>query len=152
MIRWPRKVPAGRVSNEIVHGVDLFATLANFAGARAPTDRPIDGLDQSDFFLGKIDKSAREGFPIWCGNLLMAAKWQNWKMHFYKQDAMLDPPLRCGIPVIINLLTDPHEEKPTVDTWVVHPMLKMVAVFGESVQKHPLIPMGTPDPYVPSVE
>jgi arylsulfatase A-like enzyme len=28
MVRWPRKIPAGRVSNEIVHGVDMFATLA----------------------------------------------------------------------------------------------------------------------------
>jgi arylsulfatase A-like enzyme len=26
LIRWPDKVPAGRESNEIVHGVDMFAT------------------------------------------------------------------------------------------------------------------------------
>jgi arylsulfatase A-like enzyme len=63
MVRWPGKVPAGRISNEIVHGVDMFATLAKFAGAKVPNDRPIDSVDQSDFILGKSEKSAREGFP-----------------------------------------------------------------------------------------
>jgi arylsulfatase A-like enzyme len=36
MIRWPGKVRAGRISNEIVHGVDMFATLAKIAGAKVP--------------------------------------------------------------------------------------------------------------------
>jgi arylsulfatase len=96
MVRWPGKISAGRVSNEIVHGVDMFATLAKFAGAKVPDDRPIDSLDQSDFFLGKSEKSAREGFPIWNANTLMAVKWRNWKVHFYKQDTMFDPPARLG--------------------------------------------------------
>jgi arylsulfatase len=76
-------------------------------------------------------------------------KWRNWKLHFYKQDTMFDPPQKLGIPFIINLYTDPREEKPTVDSWVVTPMLKIVAAFQASAAKHPLIPMGTPDPFVP---
>ena len=36
MIRWPGRITAGRESNEIVHGVDMFATLARFAGAKVP--------------------------------------------------------------------------------------------------------------------
>jgi len=152
IIRWPGKVPAGTVSNEIVHGVDMFATLATLAGVDVPGDRPMDSLDQSDFFLGKSEKSAREGFPIWCADLLLAVKWRNWKLHFYKQDTMFEPPAKLGIPFIINLLTDPREEKPTVDSWVVTPMLKLVGAFKASVEKHPLIPMGTPDPYAPPVE
>ena len=63
IIRWPGKVPAGRVSNEIVHIVDLFTTLARVGGAEVPKDRPIDGVDQLDFFLGKQETSNREGFP-----------------------------------------------------------------------------------------
>jgi len=149
LIRWPGKIPSERVSNEIVHLVDMFATLARFAGAKVSADRPIDSVDQSDFFLGKTEKSAREGFPIWCDNRLMAVKWRNWKLHFYRQDTMFDPPVKNPVPTIYNLFTDPREEKPTVDTWVVHPMLKMVSAFEESVKKYPLIPMGTPDPYVP---
>ena len=57
LIRWPGKMPAGRVSDEIVHGVDLFPTLASIVGAAVPKDRPIDGVDQSDFFTGKTEKS-----------------------------------------------------------------------------------------------
>jgi len=149
MARWPGHVPAGRVSNEIVHGVDMFATLARLGGAKVPTDRPMDSLDQSEFLLGKSEKSAREGFPIWCADRLTAVKWRNWKLHFYKQDTMFDPPVKLGIPFIINLLTDPREENPTVDTWVVTPMLKLAGAFNATTKDHPLIPMGTPDPYTP---
>jgi hypothetical protein len=63
---------------------------------------------------------------------------------------MYDPPVKLGIPFIINLYTDPREEKTTADTWVITPMLKMVGAFEKSVRDHPLIPMGTPDPYTPA--
>jgi arylsulfatase len=149
LIRWPGMIDAGRVSNEIVHGVDMFATLARFGGAEVPTDRPIDSLDQSEFILGKTDKSAREAFPIWCADRLQAVKWRNWKLHFIRQDTMFDPPVKNPVPTIHNLYTDPREEKPTVDTWVVGPVLEVVGAFEESVKQHPLIPMGTPDPYQP---
>jgi len=149
LIRWPGKIAAGRVSNEIVHGVDMFATLAKFAGANVPTDRPFDSIDQSDFFLGKTEKSAREGFPIWCADRLQAVKWRNWKMHFMRQETMFDPPVMNPVPTIYNLYTDPREEKPTADTWVVGPVLKIVDEFEQSVKQNPLIPMGTPDPYQP---
>jgi arylsulfatase len=149
LIRWPGKIRAGRVSNEIVHGVDLFATLAKLGDAKVPTDRPFDSLDQSDFLLGKTEKSAREGFPIWCADRLQAVKWRNWKMHFMRQETMFDPPVKNPVPTIYNLYTDPREEKPTAATWVVGPILKIVGAFEDSVTRYPLIPMGTPDPYQP---
>ena len=149
MVRWPGKIPAGRESNEIIHGVDMFATLARFGGATVPTDRPFDSLDQSDFFLGKSDKSARESFPVWCADRHQAVKWRNWKVHFYRQDTMFDPPVKFPVPMIHNLFTDPREEKPTPDSWVIGPVLKVVNDFEKSVKEHPLIPMGTPDPYRP---
>jgi arylsulfatase len=149
MIRWPGRIPAGRETNEMVHGVDMFATLARFSGAAVPTDRPFDSIDQSEFFLGNTEKSAREGFPIWCSDRLQAVKWRNWKLHFYRQDTMFDPPVKYPIPMVYNLFTDPREEKPTPDSWVVGPVLKIVGEFDRSVKEHPLIPMGTPDPYTP---
>jgi arylsulfatase A-like enzyme len=148
-VRWPGKIAAARTSNEIVHGVDMFATLANFGGAKVPADRPIDSLDQSDFFFGKTQKSARDGFPIWNSDILMAVKWRNWKVHFYKQDTPLDPPAKLAVPHIIDLYTDPLEETPTTNTWVLHPVVKILAAFQKSTAEHPLIPMGTPDPYAP---
>ncbi len=149
MIRWPGRIPAGVTSNEIVHGVDMFPTLARLTNAKVPSDRPMDGVDQSDFFLGKSEKSNRESFPIWCGNTLMAVKWRNWKMHFYRQETAFDPQQKNPGPMIYNLYTDPREEKPLPDTWVVYPMLKVVEEFQASVKKYPLIPAGTPDPYMP---
>ena len=151
LARWPGKIAAGRESDEIVHGVDMYATLAKIAGAKVPADRPMDSLDQSDFLLGKSAKSARESFPIWCADRLTAVKWRNWKLHLFRQDTMLDPPVKLGVPFIINLYTDPREENPTADTWVVTPMLKVIGAFNATTKDHPLIPMGTPDPYVPTL-
>jgi arylsulfatase A-like enzyme len=151
MIRWPGKVPAGRVSDEIVHAVDLFPTLAGITGAAVPKDRPIDGVDQSDFFLGRTDKSAREGILIWCADRLQAVKWKNFKVHFYQQETMVSPPIKLAIPLLFNLYTNPREDQDKVitDSWVFGPVLKMVGEFEASVKKYPLIAMGTPDPYTP---
>ena len=59
--------------------------------------------------------------------------------------------LKLGIPLVFNLYTNPREdeEKVATETWIIGPVLKMVAEFEASVKKHPLIPMGTPDPYTP---
>ena len=51
--------------------------------------------------------------------------------------------------MLYNLFTDPREEKQAIDTWVIGPILKIVGAFEQSVVQHPLIPMGTPDPYTP---
>jgi len=152
MIRWPGKVPAARVSNEIVHGVDLFPTLARLVGASVPQDRPIDGVDQSDFFLGKTDKSGREGILVWVDNRLQAVKWRNFKLHLYQQESMFSAPQKLPVPLLLDLYTNPREDegKRAFASWVLGPMLKMVAAFEASVKKHPLIPMGTPDPYRPA--
>ena len=151
MIRWPGRIPAGRVSDEIVHGVDLFPTLAAIVGAAVPKDRPIDGVDQSNFLTGKSEKSARAGILIWCADRLQAVKWRNFKVHFYKQDTMVSPAVKLGIPLLFNLYTNPREdeEKMVTDSWIIGPALKMVAEFEESTKQHPLIAMGTPDPYTP---
>jgi len=151
MIRWPGKVPAGLVSNEIVHAIDLFPTLVRFAGASVPNDRPIDGVDQSDFFTGKSEKSAREGILVWCADRLQAVKWKNFKVHFYQQETMVSPPVKLAIPFLFNLYTNPREDtdKQITDSWVLGPVLKMVGEFEASTKKYPLIAMGTPDPYTP---
>jgi arylsulfatase len=92
IIRWPGKVPAANVNNEIVHIVDMYATLARVCAAELPTDRPIDGVDQLDFFLGKQEKSNREGFPAYVADRLSAVKWRIWKAHLIWQVNMYDPP------------------------------------------------------------
>ena len=151
IIRWPGKVPAGRVNNEIVHIVDMYTTLAHVGGAEIPKDRPIDGVDQLDFFLGKQEHSNREGFPAYVADRLSAVKWRNWKVHFIWQENMYDPPLRLPLPKVINLLTDLKEERDVgaKNSWVAEPAIKIVYEFEASLKKYPPIKVGTPDPYVP---
>ena len=56
IIRWPGRIPAGRVTNEIVHEVDTYSTFAGITRTQVPLDRAIDGVDQSDFLPGKSEK------------------------------------------------------------------------------------------------
>jgi len=139
------------LSDEIMHAVDLFPTLASMTGASLPDDRPIDGVDQSGFFFANTEKSSREGILIWCADRLQAVKWRNFKVHFYMQETMVSPPLKLGIPLLFNLHTNTREdeEKVATDGWIIGPALKMIAEFAASVKKHPLIEVGTPDPYLP---
>jgi len=152
IIRWPNKVPAGRVSNEIVHEVDTFTTFARIAGASVPTDRPIDGIDQTDFFMGK-QRSNREGFPVFVADRMEAVKWRNYKMAFYEAERdWWSAPVKLGVPKIYDLYADPTEEYPatlTPNGWVGGPMMKIVADFEASLKKYPPIAPGTPDPYKP---
>jgi arylsulfatase A-like enzyme len=151
VIRWPGKVPPGGISNEIVHIVDLFTTLARVAGAEIPKDRPIDGVDQLDFFLGKQENSNREGFPAYVADRLCAVKWRNWKMHLIWQENMYDAPQKLPLPKVINLLTDLKEQHDVLmyNSWVAHPMTKILTEFETSLKKYPPIKPGTPDPYNP---
>jgi arylsulfatase A-like enzyme len=151
IIRWPGKVPAGRVSNEIVHIVDMYPTLARVGGAEVPKDRPIDGVDQLDFFLGKQENSNREGFPAYVADRLSAVKWRNWKMHLIWQVNMYDPPVTLSLPKVVNLLTDLKEERDAgaTNSWVGIPMTKILVELEQSLKKYPPIKAGTPDPYVP---
>ena len=91
LARWPGKIKAGSVSNEIVHITDVYTTLATAGGAPIPADRIVDGVDQLGFLQGKAEKSAREGFPVYNGSRLFGYKWRNWKLHVLTQETMGSP-------------------------------------------------------------
>jgi len=153
ILRWPGKVPAGKVTNEIVHVVDLFPTLARVAGAPLPADRPIDGVDQLDFMLGHQERSNREGFVFYIKNDLRAIKWRDWKMHFVWEVEPNTGPIKLETPYIFNLIRDPKEETSvtTEENWVRGPMLRFLANFQETLRQHPPIPPGAPDDYRPGL-
>ncbi|HYU69478.1 MAG TPA: arylsulfatase [Burkholderiales bacterium] len=152
MLRWPGRVPAGVVTDEIVHITDLYPTLARVVGARAPADRPIDGVDQLDFFLGRQSKSNREGFVYYIKNEMRAVKWRQWKMHLVWETEPNVGPIRLETPWIFNLIQDPKEESDIGyqnANWVRGPMLRLIRNFQESLKQHPPIPPGAPDDFVP---
>jgi arylsulfatase A-like enzyme len=61
IVRWPGKVPAGRVSDAMMATVDFLPTFANLTGFEIPDDRVIDGIDQTDLLLGRTD-TGRDNF------------------------------------------------------------------------------------------
>jgi arylsulfatase len=145
--RWPGKIAAGQVSNEIVHVTDLFATLAALGGARIPDDRPIDGIDQRDFLLGRTPRSTREGFLFYIKNDLRAVKWRDWKLHFFWEPEVNEGKGRLESPYLFNLTRDPKEESDVLafNTWVLQPVLRMVQAFNESCKAFPNTAPGAPD-------
>lgn len=147
MIRWPGKIKPNQVNNEMVHVTDIFTTLATIAGAEVPTDRPIDGVDQSEFFLGQQEKSNREGFLFYIKEELRAIKWRNWKLHYYWEPEVNAGSGKLESPYLFNLLTDQKEESDVLifNTWVLNPMLHMVQAFKESAKHHPHTIPGTLD-------
>ena len=151
LVRWPGKVPAGSISNEIVHIADLLPTFSRVAGYDIPKDRIIDGIDQLDFILGKQEKSNREGFPCYNGNEMFAYKWRNWKMHLVELENMNSEPKKLNVPRVYNLIKDPKEEYNMASeaTWVLPAMFKKIIAFQKTLVQEPPIQLGTPDPYVP---
>ena len=151
LVRWPGKVPAGKVSNELVHLVDTFTTLLLAAGAKIPADRQIDGMDMREFLLGAAEVSGRDTVLCLQGNRLQAVKWRQWKAHLFQQDEMFSTWSPYNLPHVHNLEWDPREEH-QVDFphgWVVHPMAAAVAAFMKTLAIEPPIKPGAPDPYQP---
>lgn len=145
--RWPGRIEPGRVSNEIVHVTDLFTTLAAVAGAELPQDRPIDGVDQRAFFFGEQPKSAREGFLFYIKQELRAAKWRDWKLHFYWEPEVNQGQGKLESPYLFNVTRDPKEETDVLvfNTWVMGPVLRMIRDFNASAAAHPHTPPGQLD-------
>lgn len=153
LVRYPSRVPAGKVSNEIIHMTDMFTTIIRWAGLEIPDDRVIDGIDQRAFFEGTQENSNRDGFLYWMGDTLYGVKWRNFKMVLVLQRTLSDPGLRLATPHLINLDTDPKERNPYdfpfVHSWVLEHAGKLLTDFQESLKLEPLIPVGAPLEYVP---
>ena len=154
VIRWPGRIPAGQVSNEIVHEVDFFPTIAAAVGADVvPGDRAIDGVNQLPFLEGRQARSNRESVLFFTTNAQTrprAVKWHDWKFHYAFQS---EPGRRGEEPAmrLFNLRSDPREESDIKDAnpWAIGVMDGLVADFQASTERYPHVPQGAPDPYVP---
>jgi len=150
-VRWPDEIEAGRVSDEIVHAMDLFPTLARIAGGKVPSDRVIDGIDMSNFFLGEQQVSGRDGFVVYMGNDVFGVKWRDWKLHFKEQTGWNGVLREYTMPRVYNLMNDPQERDNVLfpHTWVPKAALPQLEEHVSSLKEYPPIPAGTPDPYKP---
>ena len=81
MMRWPGKIPAGRVCREVAATIDLLPTFARLAGADVPSDRIIDGKDIFPLMSGQAGAvSPHEAFYFYCFTHLQAVRSGKWKL------------------------------------------------------------------------
>ena len=123
IVRWPGKVPAGKVSNGIMSGLDWFPTLVAAAGNPTITDEllkgkqmgdqtykaHLDGYDQTDLITGKGPSKRHE---VWCfaQTALGAMRYDNYKTTFIDQpEGWIGPVVRPSMPKLTNLWQEPFE-------------------------------------------
>jgi arylsulfatase len=126
VVRWPGRIPAGRVSNEVQAHEDLFLTLATAAGLDGIKDKllsgvkindmnykvHLDGYDNTALWTGSSEKSGRREYFYYDETDLMAIRVDNWKLAFgvKKDGTWWDPKSYPSVPYIFNLRMDPMEK------------------------------------------
>jgi arylsulfatase len=130
LARWPARISAGSVSNEIVSHHDWLPTLLAAAGMPDVVERlltghtvddrtykvHIDGYNILPYLTGQETRSPRKGFFYFSddGDLL-ALRYDNWKMVFIEQRCegtlrvWMEPFTQLRVPKFFNLRTDPYE-------------------------------------------
>ena len=130
MIRWPGRIPAGVVSNEIIQHHDWLPTFLAAAGEPGIVEKleaghrigdttykvHIDGFDLLPYLTGEVDKSPRPGLIYFSddGDVL-GLRFDNWKVVFMEQRVQgtlqiwAEPFVLLRVPKLFNLRTDPFE-------------------------------------------
>jgi arylsulfatase A-like enzyme len=150
MVRWPGKVPAAVVTQEMLAAVDWLPTLASIAGASnlVPKDRPIDGIDASAFMLGKSKTTGRESYMLFgLDGELMSVKWKIYKAVFRYATGLEEPIVTPQFPIMYDLSSDPGEKWNLFATradhsWILYPIGREIAQYQMSVKKYPNIKPG----------
>ncbi len=152
MVRWPGKVPASVVTNEMLAAVDWLPTLAGMVGASklVPKDRPIDGVDASAFMLGKSNTTGRDSYMFFgVDGELMSIKWKIYKTIFrYTEPHAIDKPIiKPQIPMFYDLTSDEHEDSNLLEYsltngWMLAPDFKIIGAFLRSIKEYPNIKVG----------
>lgn len=107
--RWPGKIPAGHVSNELAVMMDLFATVLKATGAKMPDDRVLDGQDILPL-LSSAAKSPHEFLFGQQNSKLATIRDARWKLHVLPASQMklkadedgrwLDPRTPDGVTIL----------------------------------------------------
>jgi arylsulfatase A-like enzyme len=144
IVRWPGKVNAGAVTDEILSAVDWLPTLASMVGesARVPTDRPIDGIDASAFLLGRSATTGRD-HVIYYGSDggVMSVKWRTMKVVFRYSESTSGPIIKPQWPFVFDLIDDPGEEWDLIEkrldcAWVFAPVAQRIGALQQSMARY----------------
>lgn len=130
MVRFPGKIKAGVISNEIISHLDWLPTILAMAGDDSIKEKllqghqaigrnykvHLDGFNFLPYLTGQAEKGPRESF-IYCNDdqQLTGLRFDNWKLVFMEQRARgtlqiwSEPFTSLRLPKIFNLRTDPYE-------------------------------------------
>jgi arylsulfatase A-like enzyme len=123
IIRWPGNVPAGKVENGIISGLDWFPTLVAAAGNPNIVDDlkkgkklgdktykvHLDGYNQMDFITGK-GPSNRKEIIYFAEGTLGAVRIGDFKYRFIDQpQGWIGGTVKVDWPILTNLRLDPLE-------------------------------------------
>jgi arylsulfatase len=155
LAQWPGHRRTG-ASDEMFHVVDWFPTLMHLMGFadELPTDRVLDGVDQSRFLAGDQDESNREHFMMFFDELLVGMRFQNFKVLTHIVENGFAPIQKVATPHIYNLTVNPDENTPynfsEVHSWVLYKVfMPRVAEFQQSLQGD-AVPAGAPLDFDPT--
>jgi arylsulfatase len=133
LVRWPGRIPAGKVSNEIMSMQDWVPTLMAAAGEPDIKEKlmkghkaagknfkvHLDGHNFLPYFMGEAEASPREEFFYFSDDgLLVAVRHKQWKLVFAEQRARTfrvwsEPFVQLRIPKPFNLRSDPFQRTDT---------------------------------------
>lgn len=133
MVRWPGKVPAGVIRNEVMSHMDWLPTLMAAAGEpdiKAKLKKGhrvggkdfkvhIDGYNFLPYLTDGRTESPRKEFLYWSDDgQLISLRLGDWKVVFAEQrakrfDVWRDPFVQLRIPKLFNLRRDPFERADT---------------------------------------
>jgi len=108
IFRWPGHVVRAVVA-DMGATMDLLPTLCALAGAPAPRDRILDGVDLSGVLL-RSEPSPRQDVFYYRGPKVYALRHGPYKAHFFtKSEYGPDPEVAHDPPLLFNLDEDPGE-------------------------------------------
>jgi len=148
MIKWPGVIKPG-TAEEMFSIMDFLPTFANILGIELPNDRPIDGIDQTEFLFGNQSQSNREHLITFIGPRLAAVRWRQWRIYTMNTNMTDNNPSLGGYlgyrnetnfyPMIFNIEADLREMRPLTieNTWVIRPYSRIIAEYMASLEDHP---------------
>lgn len=104
--RWPGHIPAGAEFDQIASTLDVLPTLAELAGAEAPSSDHIDGRSIADILLGKPVKPPHEAYYYYYRDQLQAVRSGPWKLHLARTVNRRNQPARELPAKLYNLEED----------------------------------------------
>jgi arylsulfatase len=143
--RWPGVIEADSTVGDIIHITDLFTTFARLGGGmkKIPTDRVIDGIDQTALLLNGDTHGRRDYVHIYTGPVLAATVKQQYKKHWLAD--------RPGLPAhsFFDLYRDPREEYGEMPRmiWSWEAFAAMKRRHEEMIEKYPHTPTRHGEPF-----